>query len=60
MWNILFVTAILLSDAPAGDCMFLGIDCNFLKKVFLCAAWIHVICTQHSSHSSNFVFSQFE
>lgn len=29
MWNILFVTAILLSDAPAGDCMFLGIDCNF-------------------------------
>lgn len=28
------MTAILLSDEAAGDCMFLGIDLNFLKKFY--------------------------
>lgn len=61
MWNILFMTAILLYDKPAGGCMFLCIDHTFFFTVFLlCAVWIHDIFTCQSPYSSNLIFSQFE
>lgn len=47
MWNILFMTAILLYDKPAGGCMFLCIDHTFFFTVFLLCGFMTFLPVSH-------------